>query len=141
MAWGYIVQLESSSIAQCIATYLFSLALLSRKKPLKRTALKKKSKKRDSVSEEDKKLYARVWGARPHRCEECDVFLGETPIPHFFSHVLTKAAHPRLRHVDLNIALLCFSCHNWYEFGKRSEMKTHEKTQEIIQQLYDIENS
>jgi hypothetical protein len=108
---------------------------------MKRTPLRKKSKKRDSVSEEDKKLYSRVWVARPHYCEECNVFLGQVPIPHFFSHVLTKAAHPKLRHVDANINLLCYDHHQQWEFGKRSEMRIAESNEELIIKLYELERN
>jgi sugar phosphate isomerase/epimerase len=111
-------------------------------KGLKRkTALKKVSPKRKQVQELDRELWARVWADRKHVCEECGVGLGNEPLPHFFSHILTKQAHPKLRHVDEVIQLLCYEHHAQWEFGKRSEMRTYKLNQERIQDLLELERN
>lgn len=108
---------------------------------MKRTPLKKVSNRRAAVVKADRELYARVWAARPHVCDECDLNLGNFPNPTFFSHILTKAAHPALRHVDANIQLLCFKHHHQYEFGDRRAMKTAQKILDLIENLYELEQA
>ena len=110
-------------------------------KGLKRTAMKKVSAKRPGVLKADREMYQRIWDSRPRVCEECGIQLGSEPRPHFFSHILTKAAHPKLRHVDQNIQLLCLEHHNQWEFGKRKEMRTWELNECRISLLLEYEQS
>lgn len=111
------------------------------------------SKKRKTVVEKDTEFYEEVWKERAdengdHWCLECMLkygkkirsYLGPEPKRSFFSHNLTKGAHPKLRRVKENITLLHPECHNKYEFGKRHEMLIYEHLKPVIQKLRDMEN-
>ena len=51
------------------------------------------------------------------------------------SHILTKGAHPSLRHDKRNINLVCMEHHQIWEFGDRKSMKIYEKNKPIIIKL------
>ncbi len=112
------------------------------------------SAKRKTVVERDTEFFMEIWKERSdengdHWCEECILkygkkiraYLGPEPKRGYFSHNLTKGAHPALRRVKENITLLCTAHHSQYEFGKRHEMLIYEKLKPVIQRLRDIENS
>lgn len=94
----------------------------------------KPSKKLKNIRAKDREVYDIVWRTKPHYCEECYVHIREAS-PHNFSHILSKGAEPRARHLIRNFNLLCFNCHNKWEFGKRSEMRIYKKNVEIIQSI------
>jgi hypothetical protein len=116
----------------------------------KQTRIPSSSAKGVAMKELDKKFYHEIWSEREHYCEECFelygnsnpamAHLGQFLKPFMFSHIMTKGAHPALRHVKLNINLLCFKHHQEWEFGKRSEMRIFENNQSIILELQKIEN-
>lgn len=125
-------------------------------KPLNQSSIKrntnginKTSKKRDAVRQKDRLLYEAVWSEREHHCEECAAlygkgsrsFLGNQMEPFMFSHILTKAAHPKLRHVKDNINLLCLDHHHAWEFGERSSMQIFERNQRKILELLELERT
>lgn len=58
-----------------------------------------------------------IWEERPHVCEECGDNLPKIPVKSYFSHLLSKGAHPELRHDKDNIVLHCKPCHNKWEFA------------------------
>ena len=125
-------------------------------KPLKRTPIKrngkpikKTSKNRQAVRDKDTATYNQVWAERPHYCEECveiygkgfRSFLGAVWQPFMFSHILTKGAHPVLRHEKENFNLLCLEHHQMWEFGKREEMHIYPRNQRTIQNLLELERN
>ena len=76
----------------------------------------------------DKELNSEIWASRPHVCDNCGKNLPATPIKSFFSHLLTKGAHPELRFDPENIVLSCVPCHNlWESDGRRETMATYHK--------------
>lgn len=84
----------------------------------------------DGLSERrdmDKELNDIIWAERPHTCEECQRSLPINPPPKiYFSHLLSKGAHPDLRHDPMNIVLHCPPCHRaWETSGKMREMRTY----------------
>ena len=107
----------------------------NRVKPKQRQPIKKQSAKRGSVLKKDREFYEVLWRTKPHFCEECGKFLGHEPTPHFFSHILTKGAHPALRWNLDNINILCLEHHNQWEFGKRESMSISIKNAPIIERL------
>lgn len=103
---------------------------LSESKPLKRT-----SKNTQQKITADTKFYDELWSERKHECEECGVHLGETWQRYMFSHILSKGAHPKLRHEKDNFNILCFKCHQQWEFGNRKTMRINEKNKTAIIKL------
>lgn len=83
-----------------------------------------------AMRDEDWVVGLEIWAERPHHCLECGTFLPEDSdnLPHkiYFSHVLSKGAHPELRFDPMNIVLHCPRCHrNWETSGKMTTMKTY----------------
>lgn len=78
-------------------------------------ALKQKKKTKKATGE--KSLFLEIWNERPHNCVKCGIFLGYEPKVYYFSHIKSKGSHPELRLDKSNIELLCFDCHQKYEFG------------------------
>jgi 5-methylcytosine-specific restriction endonuclease McrA len=95
--------------------------------PYKASYAKITERQKDKQSR-DKELNSEIWASRPHVCDNCGKNLPATPIKSFFSHLLTKGAHPELRFDPENIVLSCVPCHNLWEFGKNREtMATYQK--------------
>lgn len=107
------------------------------------------SAKRLAILKKDEEVYKLVWDSHPaHKCEECGTFLGndfytqsgEVANKERYSHILTKAAHPKLRHIQANFKLYCNACHHKWEFGtdeQRKQMKTYDA--QLINQLLQLE--
>lgn len=56
-------------------------------------------------------------------CRCCPRWIGTTPGPSNFSHVLPKGAYPELRLDKRNIWIVCTVCHEEWDFGDRSQEK------------------
>jgi hypothetical protein len=82
------------------------------RKPVKVITEKQKQKFKDDAA-----VNRRIWGLRPHVCEECGSPLPKVPKKVYFSHLLSKGAHPELRFDDNNIVLHCEDCHQKWEFA------------------------
>ncbi len=65
----------------------------------------------------DDQVNKSIWESRPRICIECGEVLGPKPVKVYFSHLLSKGAHPELRHDPSNIVLHCRDCHNKWEFA------------------------
>lgn len=104
-------------------------------KPIVRKPLKKVSAKGKKVIDEDTAVYEKLWAKRPHRCEECGKWLGDTWSRHNFSHIISKGAYIQLRHDERNFNILCLEHHNQWEYGKRDLMKIRVKNEGVINQL------
>lgn len=67
-----------------------------------------------SISDVDERFYEFVWKHRDHFCAECGATLKEIKRD-YFHHILPKrkgaGGFPYFRHEDMNIILLCWSCH------------------------------
>ncbi len=101
--------------------------------PLKRQPLKKKSTHGHVANMmKAKELNKKIWAERPHVCVECAANLPDHPDGIFFSHLHTKASHPKSRHDPDNIVLHCPDCHHEWEFGGRREDRMP-KTLKIFQ--------
>jgi hypothetical protein len=96
---------------------------ISRKVPITRHESPRLAERRDM----DKEVNDVIWRERKHTCEECQRFLPINPPPKvYFSHLLSKGAHPELRFDPLNIVLHCPACHrNWETSGKMKDMRTY----------------
>jgi|SRR6056300_1641535 len=87
-------------------------------------------------------LRAKIWTERKHECEVCGDYLGMIPIPHFFSHIISKGAEPKSVLDPDNIALKCVNCHHQWEFGSRENpkfdgiKKKHEELREKYNRMY-----
>lgn len=88
---------------------------------------KKKEKFNRATLENDENdlqvVMERIWERRTHYCFHCGTYLGSTMKPIYFSHILSRGAHPKLRCDEDNIVLACRECHYIYDFGDRSRLK------------------
>lgn len=66
------------------------------------------------INDKDDVFYKFVWKHREHFCEECGKELRELKRDHMH-HLLPKrngaGGYPYFRHEEMNIALLCWNCH------------------------------
>lgn len=83
----------------------------------------------------DEAYYAFIWKTNPHFCHECSVFLGHTLKYEFISHIYSKGAAPEHRHKEVNALVLCFDCHQTYEFGEKTKMRIWDYCEMIILRL------
>jgi len=90
---------------------------------------------RDKPTAGDENFYQMVWNIRSHCCQECGKFLGDQMSRIYVSHILTKGAHPALRHDIRNVNILCPEHHHQWEFGVRRKMHIFEKNEAIIELL------
>ncbi len=91
---------------------------------------KKPSPRLAAMRDEDWVVGLEIWAERPHHCLECEIFLPEDsdnlPYKIYFSHILSKGAHPELRFDPENIVLHCPDCHRFWETsGKMKTMRTY----------------
>ena len=84
-------------------------------------AIKKQSKKGAKVSKMDTEFFKEIWNERLHTCEITNQYLGDHYQADFFSHIITKAARPDLRHVKENIMLMHPDVHREWESGPREK--------------------
>lgn len=83
----------------------------------------------------NKEYYIQSWeAAESHHCKECGVYL---PFfnPAFISHIISKGSHAGLKFHPRNHFILCFNCHQKYEFGDRKSMKIYEEGERIKSEL------
>lgn len=85
--------------------------------------------------EENEKFYRWVWAHKEHQCEEC-----MKPLPGysavFVSHILSRKEFPQGAHDPRNINILCFECHNRWEYHTtRKTMRIKEYNDMIAQKL------
>ena len=90
----------------------------SKAKPYK--AIRRKSAQGMKQTQADIKFFKEIWNERPHYCEITGAFLGDEFNPVFFSHILTKASHPKFRLLKENILLMSYKIHTEWEFNSRS---------------------
>lgn len=106
----------------------------NQRKPKKKSISKSVSKPLREKKAEDEKVNGYIWNSRKHQCIECLAPLPSPPKKHYFSHLLSKGAHPELRFSPKNIVLHCFVCHQKWEFGgSRKEMRTYWENAGFIQ--------
>jgi len=86
-----------------------------------RLASKKRQWKKVYKPTGEKELFLQIWSERPHLCVNCNKDLGNEPRTFFFSHILSKGAHPEKRLQKNNIQLLCFQCHQAYDHGTKEQ--------------------
>lgn len=106
---------------------------------------KRKSTKVDRISLQEKTnnlqdVFDEIWQERTHYCYHCGQYLGTIAKPIFFSHILSRGAHPKLRCDKENIVLACAQCHHIYDFGDKSKLK-HQIPQQIIDNLLKKERN
>ena len=84
-----------------------------------------------------------IFEGRPiHVCEECQKPLNNYSAA-FISHILTKGGHSEMSHDPRNFNLLCFKCHNRWEFGtleQKRKMKIFEINEALIEILIEEYN-
>lgn len=74
-----------------------------------------------SINEQnDQKYYKFCWNYKPHWCENCGKPLKEYSSV-YISHIKTKGAHTEIRYDPLNSNILCFECHNKWEYSTLKE--------------------
>jgi len=66
-------------------------------------------------------MFLEIWTEREHICTNCQCYLGDEPMAHFFAHILAKGKFPELRLVKTNIMLLCLDCHFAYDHGTKEQ--------------------
>jgi hypothetical protein len=87
-----------------------------------------------------KKFYKQAWESKEHICEECGRYLVNFS-PGYISHILSRGAHIDKAKDLRNVNILCFECHQKWEFGDRKKMKIYDKNQITIQILKDEYNA
>lgn len=100
----------------------------------KRRLIKTDRKSLEEKSNDLVSIFEEIWNERTHYCYHCGIYLGSEIKPIFFSHILSRGAHPKLRCDKENIVLACDRCHRIYDFGDRSELK-YQIPNEIIDKL------
>lgn len=76
------------------------------------------------------------------RCEGCGCKLEGKLVRRNISHILGKQAYPHLRNHPKNYNLMCFTCHDLWEFGTdevRQQLNCYQKNINIIEQLKQIQ--
>ena len=107
-------------------------------KPKEPTRINPRSKKGYKTAQDDSKFFHQLWKSKPHFCENCSKDLGDDYNPVYFSHILSKGAYPNLRYYIDNINILCFKCHQEWEFGKRKIMPIYTKNLSRIQKMKSL---
>lgn len=101
------------------------------------------SSNRKRIPEANFFYYKTVWNLKSHICEECKKPLHNYSAS-FISHILSKGAFPEIS-LDLrNNNILCYECHNKWEFGEKETMDIYPKNSETIELLkyeYNIERN
>jgi len=122
--------------------------MIRRRKPLKRTPIKRKKpvvKKTKSdltplqIDRQrhvfDIQIAETIWnkrfefdneGNKVRRCAECKHVIHPPWRKHNFSHVLVKKTYKKIRYIELNIDLICWDCHQKWEFGDMIGMKIYD---------------
>lgn len=107
---------------------------------MKRSYLKKMSKKRQDLTEDIKKdniemwkFFYEIWENSPHNCQSCGCSLGPIPTTYMFDHLLEKSKYPELKFEKNNIFLCCLKCHNSKTNGHPTE-----KHQEAINKAKEL---
>lgn len=100
-----------------------------------RRPIPKRMVRTSGIAEADQKFYREVWDARSDsngiaHCEETGVPL--TYSAKHVSHILSRGAHPELRHHPDNVNILCEDAHRQWEFGNRQSMKIWPKNKQTM---------
>jgi len=82
--------------------------------------IKHRSTKGQKVATEDVKFFHEIWNERNKHSEISGEFLGNDYNPVFMSHILTKGAYPKFRHLKENILLMTHNEHDSWEFRDRT---------------------
>ena len=97
-------------------------------KPLKRSGLKKiskkgkiKVKKNIERGNEMRLFFYSLWSKRPHECQSCSSPLGHEPHSYNFDHLLEKSKYPDLAFNEDNIFICCLDCHTKKTNGHPTE--------------------
>jgi hypothetical protein len=80
-----------------------------------------------------REFFLSIWKKRPHRCENCDAYLGSEPLSYMFDHVLEKSKYPDLRYEEENICMLCLDCHS-----DKTNCKSSDFMKEKIKKVKEI---
>lgn len=88
-------------------------------------------------SSADQKFFRSIWEERPHYCVECGKILLHYSAT-YISHHLLKSIYPKLRHEAKNVDVLCYLCHQKWDFWKKKEMKIYseERRERLIRMNY-----
>lgn len=65
----------------------------------------------------EREIHLKLWEIREHICVSCGDYLGEEPLPVFFSHTIPKKYRPDLRLVEENYEFECMGCHHVWDNG------------------------
>mgnify|MGYP003136093868 CR=1 FL=1 len=93
----------------------------------------KLEKKKDKIRE-DNLWYKEAFENSNKICEECNKKL-KTFSRANVSHILSKGAFPKYRYHKDNYNILCFDCHQIWEFGDKKNMRIWNKNEKIINNL------
>lgn len=118
------------------------------------TPIKKRSASSRKTVQSDELVYKKVFDRHMEatsgncKCEECgtklsDDFKDESGkiIQRFrYSHILSKGAYPEFRHKVENFNILCFKCHEQWEFGDKKAMAIYDSNHKVIEKLFEERN-
>lgn len=79
----------------------------------------------------EREVHLELWSKKKkHFCQNCDKDLGDYPNPAYFSHIVPKSRSPKLRLDHDNFKIVCFDCHQLYEFGTLDKIREFNLTEE-----------
>lgn len=85
--------------------------------------------------ENNVRFYRWVWAHKPHWCEECMRALTDYSAV-YVSHILSRKEFPQGSYDARNVNILCFRCHNRWEYRTtRHGMRIETMNEYIIKQL------
>lgn len=77
-------------------------------------------------------LFSIHWNSKPHKCEVCNIYLGEENKTIFHDHLVEKSKYSQLRFEIKNLILCCFECHS-----EKTNGFPKLKHQEFINKAYE----
>ena len=83
--------------------------MIKQRAKLKRTRVKRKSKRMPMIKACDALVRERVYARDGHKCVRCGGESALTP-----SHVYPKGRYQNIRWLDVNILTMCWPCHRYF---------------------------
>jgi len=72
----------------------------------------------------EREVHLKLWAKKKrHNCQNCKKPLGSFPNPAFFSHIVPKSKEQSLRLDPNNFKIVCFDCHQIWEFGTLDKIR------------------
>ena len=88
----------------------------------------------------EKEVFKEIWEELDNNCYVCSKQL--TNYSHIYmSHILSKGAYPAFRLNKKNIIIKCFSCHQKWDFGIKSDLKKDSKWDGVFDLFFKLKRA